>query len=189
MRHGKMGRHVDTAGHGHGNLLVLLVACRWLGAHHQLSVLLRLESLRALVVCFIASFTVPPTTQGLSLWCFTHSGGRDFDHPRHSHYSGVIPRWCFNIVGGDILTIPDTPTTQGLSLWCFGHSGRSVPVVSLVPPFRRLRSLTEADAAGRRGSRGASPDPGRETSISPDYDVSLQRTPPSRVAGVRITSI
>ena len=25
---GKMGRHDDTAGHGHGNLLVFLVACR-----------------------------------------------------------------------------------------------------------------------------------------------------------------
>ena len=49
MRHGKMGRHGDTVGHGHGNLLVLLVACRGLGAHH-LSVLLKLESLRALVV-------------------------------------------------------------------------------------------------------------------------------------------
>ena len=48
MRHGKMGRHGDTVGHGHGNLLVLLVACRGLGAHH-LSVLLKLESLRALV--------------------------------------------------------------------------------------------------------------------------------------------
>ena len=44
-----MGRHGDTVGHGHGNLLVLLVACRGLGAHH-LSVLLKLESLRALVV-------------------------------------------------------------------------------------------------------------------------------------------
>ena len=27
--------------------------------------------------------------------------------------------WCFNIVGGEILTFPDTSTTQGLSLWCF----------------------------------------------------------------------
>ena len=64
--------------------------------------------------------TIPdtPTTQGLSLWCFNivggeiltipdtpttqglrvipmvfqeHSGGRDFDHPRHSHYSGGYP--------------------------------------------------------------------------------------------------
>ena len=26
---------------------------------------------------------------------------------------------CFNIVGGEILTFPDTSTTQGLSLWCF----------------------------------------------------------------------
>ena len=46
-----------TGTHGHGNLLVLLVACRWLGAHH-LSVSSKLVSLQALVVCFIASFTV-----------------------------------------------------------------------------------------------------------------------------------
>ena len=57
MRHGKMGRHGDTVGHDHGNLLVLLVACRGLGAHH-LSVSSKLVSLQALVVCFIASFTV-----------------------------------------------------------------------------------------------------------------------------------
>ena len=62
MRHGKMGRHVDTAGHGHGNLLelvLLLVAC-CLGGRGSSSVrAVRLESLQALVVCFIASFTVP----------------------------------------------------------------------------------------------------------------------------------
>ena len=34
--------------------------------------------------------TPSPTTQGLSIWVFQHSGGRDFDLPRHSHYSGVI---------------------------------------------------------------------------------------------------
>jgi hypothetical protein len=50
---------------------------------------------------------------------FQHSGGRDFDHPRHSHYSGVI-LWCFNIVGGEILTIPPdshshVQTTQRVS--------------------------------------------------------------------------
>ena len=28
------------------------------------------------------------------------------------HYSGVIPIWCFNIVGGEILTFPDTSTTE-----------------------------------------------------------------------------
>ena len=54
--------------------------------------------------------------------------GRDFDLPRHSHYSRVIPIWCFNIVGGEILTFPDpcprhslrhshySRETQGLSL-------------------------------------------------------------------------
>jgi hypothetical protein len=51
-----------------------------------------------------------------SLALSASSRGRDFDHTRHSHYSGVILLWCFNIVGGEILTIPDTPTTQGLSL-------------------------------------------------------------------------
>ena len=53
-----MGRPGDTVGHGHGNLLVLLVACRGLGAHN-LSVLLKLESLRALVVDLYAAFLVP----------------------------------------------------------------------------------------------------------------------------------
>ena len=33
--------------------------------------------------------------------------------------------WCFNIVGGEILTFPDTLTTQGLSLWCFNIVGDS----------------------------------------------------------------
>ena len=47
-------------------------------------------------------------------------------HTRHSHYSGVIPRWCLNIVGGKILTIPDTPATQGLSLWCFNRVGGEI---------------------------------------------------------------
>jgi hypothetical protein len=40
-----------------------------------------------------------------------------------SHYSAVIRLWCFNIVGGEILTFPDTLTTQGLSLWCFNIVG------------------------------------------------------------------
>ena len=60
-----MGRHGDTAGHGHGNLLVLmlvlLVACRGLGAHH-LSVLLRLESLRALVALEFAQISTADGT-------------------------------------------------------------------------------------------------------------------------------
>ena len=35
---------------------------------------------------------------------------------QHTLYTCIIPLWCFNIVnivGGEILTIPDTPTTQG----------------------------------------------------------------------------
>ena len=44
----------------------------------------------------ILTFPDTLTTQGLSLhvleyMVFEHSGGRDFDLPRHSHYSGVIP--------------------------------------------------------------------------------------------------
>ena len=56
---------------------------------------------------------------------FQHSGGRDFDLllPRHipdTPATQGLPLWCFNIVGGEILTFPDTPTTQGLPLlWCF----------------------------------------------------------------------
>ena len=36
----------------------------------------------------------------------TLEAGRDFDLPRHSHYSGVIPVWCRSniIVGGEIFT-------------------------------------------------------------------------------------
>ena len=52
--------------------------------------------------------------------------GRDFDLPRHSHYSEGLPLWCFNIVGGEILTFPDTPTTRGLSLWCFNIVGGEI---------------------------------------------------------------
>jgi hypothetical protein len=33
---------------------------------------------------------------------------------------------CFNIVGGEILTFPDTLTTQGLSLWCFNIVGGEI---------------------------------------------------------------
>ena len=42
---------------------------------------------------------------------FQHSGGRDFDLPRHSHYSGVIPV-VFQHSGGRDLTFPDTLTTR-----------------------------------------------------------------------------
>ena len=59
---------------------------------------------------------------------FQHSGGGILTIHKHSHYSGVIPMvfQAFNIVGGDILTIPDTPTTQGLSLWCFNIVGGEI---------------------------------------------------------------
>ena len=52
--------------------------------------------------------------------------GRDSDQiprdtPLNTPTTQGLSLWCFNIVGGEILTIPDTPTTQGLSLWCFMH--------------------------------------------------------------------
>ena len=64
--------------------------------------------------------TIPdtPTTQGLSLvYVFHHVvGGEilfDFDHTRHfGPTTQGLSLWCFNIVGGEILTIPDTPTTE-----------------------------------------------------------------------------
>jgi hypothetical protein len=31
--------------------------------------------------------------------------------------------WCFNIVGGEILTFPDTLTTQGVSLVLVARKG------------------------------------------------------------------
>ena len=47
-----------------------------------------------------ADFDLPRHSHysGVIPMVFQHSGGRDFDLSRHSHYSGVIPRWCFNIV-------------------------------------------------------------------------------------------
>ena len=63
------------------------------------------------------------------------SRGRDFDLPRRpdarpTRLRGLPPAkiWCFNIVGGEILTFPDTPTTQGLPLgipMVFQHSGEA----------------------------------------------------------------
>ena len=38
--------------------------------------------------------TLSLTTQGLSLWCFRHSGGRDFDlFPDTTHYSQGLSLW------------------------------------------------------------------------------------------------
>ena len=63
--------HGDTAGPGHGNLLVLLVARRGLGACHQ-SLPMRLEPLRSLVVCFIARRSIwgelVPRCEEYALW-------------------------------------------------------------------------------------------------------------------------
>ncbi len=47
----------DTTGPGHGNLLVLLSACRGLGACRQ-SLPMYPEPLLSLAACFIALFTV-----------------------------------------------------------------------------------------------------------------------------------
>ena len=123
MRHGKMGRHGDTVGHGHGNLLVLLVACRGLGAHH-LSVLLKLESLRALVVDLyvewvntsaIEALRRYSATQGASLTRTTSCTRDDGERPsresagargRHSRAqarSGVMDR---RRVSGRLILIP-----------------------------------------------------------------------------------
>ena len=50
----------------------------------------------------ILTFPLPQTLSHYSgviiPMVFQHSGGRDFDLPRHSHYSGVIPMVWFNIV-------------------------------------------------------------------------------------------
>ena len=43
---------------------------------------------------------------------FEHSGGRDFDLPRHSHSFQGLSLWSLNIVGGEILTFPDTLTPR-----------------------------------------------------------------------------
>ena len=80
----------------------------------------------------------------------------------HDTAQGLSPCGAFNMVGGEILTFPDTPTTQGLSLWCIstyyivagadgGAVGRSrrapasparararVPSRSLLPPTRNI---------------------------------------------------
>ena len=83
MRHGKMGRHGDTVGHGHGNLLVLLVACRGLGAHH-LSVLLKLESLRALVVDLYVEWVNTSAIEALRRYSATQGGEPYTHHFLHS---------------------------------------------------------------------------------------------------------
>ena len=55
-------------------------------------------------IFFILTFPDTLTTQRgyrLSLpMVFEHSGGRDFDLPRHSHYSGVIPMVFEHSAGG-----------------------------------------------------------------------------------------
>ena len=63
------------------------------------------------------------------------ASGRDFDLsacPADTPTTQGLPLWCFNIVGGEILTFPDTPTTQGLPLWCFNIVFSSVKRLTLV---------------------------------------------------------
>ena len=61
----------------------------------------------------------------------------------------------FNIVGGEILTFPDTLTTQGLSLWCFNivigctriHVvGQKSATGGRAPPAGRVSHATNAGA-------------------------------------------
>ena len=86
---------------------------------------------------------------------------RDFDHPRHSHLlqrlsidTAYVVAYgvstCFNIVGREILTIPDTPTTQGLSLWCFN-------IVSCTIVRRGSARTARGSDAGRVGLSVAGP--------------------------------
>ena len=50
-----------------------------------------------------------------------YCGGRDFDHPRHSHYSGVIPHWCFNnknniVDSGSVTIVRSAPYWRAAAL-------------------------------------------------------------------------
>ena len=52
---------------------------------------------------------------------FEHSGGRDFDLPRHSHYSGVIPM-VFEHSGGRDFDLPRHSHYSGVVPMVFEHS-------------------------------------------------------------------
>ena len=52
---------------------------------------------------------------------FEHSGGRDFDLPRHSHYSGVIPM-VFEHSGGRDFDLPRHSHHSGVIPMVFEHS-------------------------------------------------------------------
>ena len=54
--------------------------------------------------------------RGLSLWSLNIVGGEILTFPDTLTTQG-LSLWSLNIVGGEILTFPDTLTTQGLSLW------------------------------------------------------------------------
>ena len=76
---------------------------------------------------------VHDTLSGLSpcrMWCVQHGGGRDFDLPRHSHYSGVIPMVYFNILhsGGG------------------GRRGRTAAPLAVLAAPSRARARTRAVA-------------------------------------------
>ena len=79
----------------------------------------------------ILTFPDTLTTQGLFIpMVFQHSGGRDFDLPRHSHYSGVIPT-CMVFQHRD--PYPDSGDWSGSWLPCAG-SGQK-PFLFLVSSF------------------------------------------------------
>ena len=61
------------------------------------------------------------TTQGVIPMVFEHSGGRDFDLPRHSHYSGVIPM-VFEHSGGRDFDLPRHSHYSGVIPMVFEHS-------------------------------------------------------------------
>ena len=64
-----------------------------------------------------------PTTQGLSLWCFNIVGGVILTIHKHSHYSGVIPMVFQHSGGRDFdqsQTLPLATTHSGvIPIWCF----------------------------------------------------------------------
>ena len=71
----------------------------------------------------------------IPMWCVQHGGGRDFDLPRHSHYSGVIPMVYFNILhsggGGRRRRWPFSPRRPA-------RARARVPSRSLLPPTRNI---------------------------------------------------
>ena len=71
---------------------------------------------------------------------FQHSGGRDFDLPRHSHYSGVIPM-VFQHSGGRDFDLPKHSHYSGVIPMVFQHS-------------ERWAKKTLVQLEGKQGERG-----------------------------------